>query len=72
MPAGSAVVRYDGNRGTVWRVKYRDATGKQVMETLGSSRDGPPTAEGEGRGSGMSRPPLLASRWPVPTFPERF
>jgi Phage integrase, N-terminal SAM-like domain len=32
MPSGS-VIEYRGKRGTVWRVKYRDADGKQVMET---------------------------------------
>jgi len=37
MPAGSAVIRYDGARGTTWRVKYRDASGRQTMETLGKS-----------------------------------
>lgn len=36
---GSVVV-YEGKRGTVWRIKYRDATGRQVMETLGSEWDG--------------------------------
>jgi hypothetical protein len=35
MPSGSCVVRYVGKRGTVWRIKYEDATGKQVMETVG-------------------------------------
>jgi integrase len=40
MPSGSAVIRYDGKRGTVWRVKYRDASGRQVQETLGSAQDG--------------------------------
>jgi integrase len=35
MPRGAAVVRYEGKRGPVWRVKYRDAAGKQVLETLG-------------------------------------
>ena len=35
MPRGAAVVRYEGKRGAVWRIKYRDATGKQVLETLG-------------------------------------
>ncbi len=40
MPSGSAVIRYDGKRGTVWRIKYVDADGHQVMETLGSKRDG--------------------------------
>ena len=37
MPSGSAVIRYAGKRGVSWRVKYRDASGKQVMETLGRS-----------------------------------
>jgi integrase len=37
MPSGSAVIRYAGKRATVWRVKYRDASGAQVMETLGRS-----------------------------------
>jgi integrase len=35
MPRGAAVVRYRGRRGVVWRIKYRDAAGKQLMETLG-------------------------------------
>jgi site-specific recombinase XerD len=37
MPSGSAVIRYSGKRGTVWRLKFRDASGVQVMETLGKS-----------------------------------
>jgi integrase len=40
MPRGSAVIRYGGKRGTVWRIKYVDADGRQVMETLGPERDG--------------------------------
>lgn len=35
MPRGAAVIRYDGKRGVVWRIKYRDASGRQVKETLG-------------------------------------
>ena len=35
MPRGAAVIRYKGTRGPVWRIKYRDAAGKQVQETLG-------------------------------------
>ena len=35
MPRGAAVIRYQGKRGAVWRIKYRDAAGKQVQETLG-------------------------------------
>jgi hypothetical protein len=41
MPRGAAVVRYEGKRGAVWRIKYRDAAGKQVLETLGPERSGP-------------------------------
>lgn len=40
MPSGAAVIRYEGKRGVVWRIKYADATGKQVMETVGAERDG--------------------------------
>ena len=39
MPAGAAVVVYDGKRGRVFRIKYQDADGRQVMETLGPERD---------------------------------
>ncbi len=35
MPSGAAVVRYEGKRGTSWSIKYRDAAGRQVWETLG-------------------------------------
>jgi integrase len=40
MPSGAAVIRYDGKRGVVWRIKYADADGRQVMETLGPEREG--------------------------------
>jgi integrase len=40
MPSGSGLIRYAGERGVVWRIKYRDATGRQVMETVGAERDG--------------------------------
>lgn len=40
MPRAAAVVRYEGARGTVWRIKFADADGRQVMETLGPERDG--------------------------------
>jgi integrase len=40
MPAGSCVIRYPGNRGVVWRIKYVDASGKQVKETIGRTSDG--------------------------------
>ncbi|MEJ7790791.1 MAG: hypothetical protein WKF65_02325 [Gaiellaceae bacterium] len=37
---GACVIRYDGKRGVVWRLKYRDAGGRQVQETLGRAADG--------------------------------
>src|SRR5512132_1736243 len=37
---GAAVIRYEGKRGVVWRIKYEDASGQQVKETLGSERNG--------------------------------
>ena len=37
---GGCVIRYEGKRGMVWRIKYADAGGKQVMETVGAERDG--------------------------------
>ena len=40
MPRGAAVIRYEGKRGTVWRIKYADADGRQVMETVGRETDG--------------------------------
>ncbi len=35
MPRAACVIRYEGARGVVWRVKFSDADGRQVMETLG-------------------------------------
>ncbi len=40
MPSGAAVIPYRGKRGTTWRIKFLDADGRQIMETLGSERDG--------------------------------
>ena len=34
------MIRYEGARGVVWRVKYTDAEGRQVQETVGAERDG--------------------------------
>jgi integrase len=39
MPSGS-VIEYAGKRGIVYRVKYTDGDGRQVMETIGAERDG--------------------------------
>src|SRR5712691_11609708 len=38
--ASGSVIEYRGKRGVVFRVKYADADGKQVMETVGAERDG--------------------------------
>jgi integrase len=38
--ASGSVIEYRGKRGTVWRIKYADASGKQVMETVGSEAEG--------------------------------
>ena len=35
MPDGACTIKYEGRRGVVWKIKYRDAAGKQVKETLG-------------------------------------
>lgn len=40
MPSGACVIRYEGARGVTWKVKYRDADGVQVKETVGSEREG--------------------------------
>lgn len=38
--ASGSVIEYRGKRGRVFRIKYADGAGKQVMETLGPERDG--------------------------------
>ena len=40
MPSGACVIRYEGARGVVWRIKYLDAEGRQVKETVGREADG--------------------------------
>ena len=35
-----SVIRYAGKRGAVWRVRYRNADGRRVCETLGPEVDG--------------------------------
>ena len=32
MPSGACVIRYDGKRGTTWRVKFVDADGRQFVD----------------------------------------
>ena len=34
-PKWGRVWRYQGTRGVVWRIRYRDATGQRILETLG-------------------------------------
>jgi len=40
MPRGAAVIRYEGLRGVSWRIKYADADGRQVKETVGREAEG--------------------------------
>jgi len=40
MPDGACVIRYDGKRGVVWRIKWKDAGGRQTTETLGRADEG--------------------------------
>jgi integrase len=35
VPQGASIIRYRGKRAVTWRIKYRDAAGRQVQETLG-------------------------------------
>ena len=47
------MIRYDGQRGVVWKIKYRDGAGVQVKETVGAERDG---VDAEAGGVGAPRP----------------
>ncbi len=38
-PRWGRVWRYEGPRGVVWRIRYRDATGRRILETLGKEPD---------------------------------
>src|SRR5436309_196486 len=38
--ADGTIIRYEGKRGLVFRIKYRDAAGRQIMETLGPEAAG--------------------------------
>jgi integrase len=73
MPRGAAVIPYHGKRGTVWRIKYVDADGQQVQETVGAERDGITRKQAEAElrerlvrveKKGYRRPkPLTFSQW---------
>jgi integrase len=40
MPSGACVIEYPGKRGKVFRIKFVDANGRQVQETIGREADG--------------------------------
>lgn len=40
MPSGACVIRYEGPRGVTWKIKYLDAEGRQVKETIGREAEG--------------------------------
>ena len=40
MPSGACVIKYEGVRGVVWKIKYRDADWVQVKETIGREAEG--------------------------------
>jgi len=60
------VVRYVGKRGVVWRIKYRDANGVQVQQTLGSEVDGWTRQRAE-RELGKLLDKVERERWRKPT-----
>ena len=72
MPRGAAVIRYEGARGVVWRIKFEDVDGLQVMETLGPESRGWTEAKAQ-RELGVRLDLVERERWrrPVPlTFHE--
>jgi integrase len=67
-----AVIRYEGARGAVWRIKFRDAGGRQVMQTLGREADGWTRKKAE-RALGARLVEVDKTRWRKPnkvTFAE--
>ena len=77
MPRGAAVIPYQGKRGTVWRLKFSDVDGRQVMQTLGSEADGWTRQRAE-RELGKRLDLVSRERWRKPAretfadFAERF
>jgi hypothetical protein len=50
MPRRSGgVVRYEGARGVVWRIRYRDADGRRVCDTVGLEAEGFTARMAEGK-----------------------
>jgi integrase len=70
MPSGACVIEYDGKRGKVFRVKYEDASGRQVQETLGREANGWTRRKAE-RELGARLSAIEKERWTRPT-PETF
>ncbi len=55
MPRGACVIRYEGARGVTWKVKYADADGRQVKETIGARGGRRHPQAGRGGASGAAR-----------------
>jgi len=76
MPTGAAVIVYEGKRGRVFRVKYADAGGRQVMETVGRETDGFTRREAEEilreRLVDVKREGLTVGRETFGAFADRF
>jgi hypothetical protein len=74
---GGSVIRYEGARGTTWRIKFRDATGRQVMESVGREADGWTERKAQ-RALGARLAEVEQTRWRKPgkttfeVFAERF
>jgi integrase len=66
MPSGACVIRYDGQRGVVWRIKFTDAKGRQVKETLGRAVDGWNETKAQ-RALGKRLADVERERWSKPT-----
>jgi hypothetical protein len=66
MASGACVVEYEGKRGRVYRVKFRDAGGRQVQQTLGRERDGWTRQRAE-RELGKLLDKVDRERWRKPT-----
>jgi hypothetical protein len=64
--SGACVVEYEGKRGRVYRVKFRDADGRQVQQTLGRERDGWTRQRAE-RELGKLLDKVERERWRKPT-----
>lgn len=66
MPSGACVVEYQGKRGLVFRVKFTDADGRQVQQTLGREADGWTRRKAE-RELGARLATVEKERWTKPT-----